>query len=399
MTVAMDPLRERAMLLVLMCVQFTAIADFMIMMPLYSYLHTEMGLSTAAFGVLVSAYSLAACASSLLLASLADRFDRRSAMLVTYAGLTLATLCCALATGHGTLLIARAMAGVFGGVLTSMTLALVGDLIPGERRGRAMSVVMLGFSLSAVAGVPLGLLLAAQMGWRAPFAVLTGLCVAVGIAAWRLVPSVRGHIQAKQANLWASYRELLSIPNHWLAFLMSALVMFSGFLVIPYIAPSLVANGGLTVHELTWIYLVGGGLTLISRPWIGGMTDRYPYARVLTWLALASCVPIVLVTQALTLPLLGQLAISGLFFMLVSGRFIPATAMVTASTEPRYRGRVMAFNSAVQNFASGAAAFIAGLIMTTAPDGRLLRFEWVGALSCAVGICSIFIARKVRRVT
>lgn len=394
----LSPKREKALLIVLMLVQFTTIVDFMIMMPLYSYLMSEMRIGTAAFGLLISAYAVAAGVSSLLAASLADRFDRRHLLLLSYVGLTLATLGCALATGHVSLLIARAIAGVFGGVLGSITLAIVGDLIPIERRGRAMGLVMMGFSLAAVAGVPLGLLVAAELGWRAPFVVLSAICVIVGVAALRWVPSVRGHMQAEPLGMLASYRELLAVPNHWRAFLLSALVMFSGFLVIPYIAPSLVANVGMAPQALSWIYLVGGGLTLVSRPWIGRLTDRFAYARVLTWLVIASCVPILLVTASLPLSLGWQLAIAGLFFMMVSGRFIPAMAIVTASTQSRFRGRVMAFNSAVQNFASGGAAFLAGLIMYNAPDGRLMNYQWVGVLACLVGLAAIVVARRVERV-
>lgn len=390
--------RERALLIILMLVQFTAIVDFMIMMPLSPQLMSEMRISTAEFGLLVSAYSLAAGLSALLAASLADRYDRRSALLATYVGLTLATLACALAPGHWSLLAARAVAGIFGGVLGSITFAIVGDVVAPPRRGRAMSMVMMGFSLAAVAGVPAGLLLASHAGWRMPFAVLTGLCGLVLLFAWRTVPPVRGHLGQARIGMLASYRELLMVPNHWWAFGMTALIMFAGFLVIPYIAPSLVANVGLAPAELSWIYLVGGAVTLVTRPWIGGLTDRHAYARVLTWMVLASFVPILLVTQTLPLSLGWQLLIAALFFIFVSGRFIPATALVTAATEMRLRGRVMAFNSAVQNLASGAAAFIAGAMMQSGADGRLLGYDWVGYLSCAVGLLSIWIAWRVKRV-
>lgn len=390
--------RERALLLVLMLVQFTAVVDFMIMMPLSSWLMAEMHIGPAEFGLLVSAYSLAAGASSLLAASLADRFDRRHALLFTYAGLLVATLGCALSTGHLGLLTARAVAGVFGGVIGSISFAIVGDVIPAARRGRAMSMVMLGFSLAAVAGVPFGLFVASHTGWRVPFAGLSGLCLLIMLVAFRVVPSVRGHIGKAHTGMLASYRELLAEPNHWRAFLVTALVMFASFLVIPYIAPSMVQNIGMRAGDLSWVYLVGGAVTLFTRPWVGRVTDRHPYDRVLTGLVLASFVPILLVTQTLPLALGWQLGISALFFVFVSGRFIPATALVTAATEMRMRGRVMAFNSAVQNLASGAAAFIAGLIMSTGPRGELLHYDWVGYLSCCAGLGAIWAARRVKRI-
>lgn len=391
--------RERALLAILMLLQFTAIVDFMIMMPLSPYLMREFHIFPAQFGLLVSAYSFAAGVSALLAASLADRFDRRHALLAAYVGLGVATLGCALGSSYATLLIARAVAGIFGGVLGSIAFAIVGDVIPPERRGRAMSVIMLAFSLAAVAGVPLGLILAHHLGWRMPFALLAGVCALLLVAAWRVVPPVRGHMGAARTSLLDGYRDLLKEPNHWWAFLTTALVMYSSFSIIPYIAPSLVANVGIAEHNLSYVYLVGGAVTLISRPWVGGLTDRYPYQNVLAGLILASFVPIILVSQTLPLALGWQLTIAALFFVFVSGRFIPATALVTASTNTQLRGRVMAFNAAVQNMASGLAALVAGMVMSKGPHGELLHFDRVGYLSCTVGFCAIFVARQVKRVS
>ncbi|MES2935929.1 MAG: MFS transporter [Pseudomonadota bacterium] len=297
MNEVLSPGRERALLLTLMVLQFTVIVDFMIMMPLSSQLMAVFHIVPAEFGLLVSSYSLAAGASALVASAIADRFDRRHALLASYAGLLIATLGCALADSYATLLLARVVAGAFGGVLSAVALAIVGDVIAPQRRGHAMGIVMLAFSLAAVAGVPLGLLVANHFTWRMPFAVLSGMCALILVVAWQLVPSVRGHLAQKQAGWIESYRELLSEPNHWWGFITSALVMFAGFMVIPYIAPTMVANVGLSDHDLPYIYLIGGAVTLISRPVIARMTDRFRHADVLMWTVLLSFVPILLVTH------------------------------------------------------------------------------------------------------
>ena len=80
-------------------------------------------------------------------------------------------------------------------------------------------------------------------------------------------------------------------------------------------------------------------------------------------------------------------------------RFIPAMAMTTAATEPRFRGRVMAFNSAVQNLGSGSAAFVAGLILNTTADGKLEHFPSVGVLACVVGLLAMWAGSKVRKIS
>lgn len=399
MSTVLSSARERLLLYVLMTLQFTVIVDFMIMMPLSSQLMEAFTISPAEFGLLVSSYSLAAGASALIASAIADRFDRRHVLLACYGGLLVATLGCGFANSYFLLLLARLLAGVFGGVVGAAVLAIVGDVVPLARRGRAMGIVMLAFSLAAVVGVPLGLIIANHYHWQTPFLFLSVVCACVMAVSWFVVPPVRGHIESTPLALFASYRELLRVPNHWWAFLTSALMMISGFTVIPYIAPALVANTSVGVTDLPYIYLIGGLVTLITRPTIGWLVDKFNHGKVFSWVVLGSFVPIILMTQTLAVSLYWHFAITVLFFTFVSGRFIPCSALVTASCVPQMRGRVMAFNSAMQSFGSGFAAFLAGLIMTKSPGGEILHFDWVGYLSCAVGIVSIWAASKVKTIS
>jgi predicted MFS family arabinose efflux permease len=396
----LDPRRERQMLIVLMLMGFTNVLDFMIMMPLSPHLMREFGISTAQFGLLVSAYAFAAAISSLLMASIADRFDRKRSLLFVYAGLIVGTLGCALAPNFATLLIARIVAGMFGGVQGSIAFSIVGDLVPDARRGRAMSTLMLSFSLSAVVGVPLSIYIAAHGGWHVPFLALAVVCTALLLVALKLVPSVRGHIKAGvPTGLWQSYAELLRVPNHWWAVATSALLMLSGMMVIPYIAPSRIANEGMTEVQLAYFYLVGGSVTLFTRPLFGSMSDRYPRAKVYYWLVLLSIAPIVLITHFLGVNLFWQMMVSVLFFIFVSGRFVPSAALVTASTTPQLRGRLMSFNSAVQNLFTGLAALIGGAMLSKSSSGFILGYEAVGYLSCLVAMASVWTAFRIRAVS
>ena len=399
MTTELSPARERWMLLTLMALQFTMIVDFMIMMPLSSQLMAVFDIQPAQFGLLVSSYSIAAGVSSLLASSLGDRFDRRNALLLSYLGLLIATLGCAFANTYVLLLSARIIAGFFGGVLSSIVLAIVGDLFPPQKRGKAMGIVMLAFSLAAIAGVPLGLFIANRFSWQTPFTALSIAAVFVLAVAYKIIPSIRGHLDQPRVNFFQSYVELFSVTNHWWAFLTSCLVMVSGFMVIPYIAPTMVANAGMSDAQLPYIYLAGGLATLITRPWIGRATDKYKPSRIFAWVSFASFVPIILITQTIQASLAVQIIFSTLFFVLVSGRFIPASALITASCEQRYRGRVMAFSSAVQNLGSGVAALFAGAIMAKTASGHILHYDWVGYIACAVSLVAIWASTKVKAVS
>ena len=133
--------RELWLLLTLAGVQFTHILDFMIMMPLGPQFTQLFAISDAQFGLLVSAYTLAAGASGLLASTYIDRFGRKKLLLVLYVLFALATLACGLAPTYGALMVARIMAGMFGGVLSALCQTLVGDVIPFEPRGRALGIV------------------------------------------------------------------------------------------------------------------------------------------------------------------------------------------------------------------------------------------------------------------
>jgi predicted MFS family arabinose efflux permease len=395
-----DARAERRWLFLLTAMSFTNIVDFMVMMPLASFLMREFRITTAQFSVLVSAYAVAAAVSSLVMASIADRFDRKRALMVAYGGMIVGTIGCALAPTYFTLLLARLVAGLFGGVMSSIIFAMVGDRVPDARRGRAMGLVMMGFSFSAVIGIPLSIYIAAQTSWRVPFAVLSVACIALYIVAEKLIPSMRGHIrESRQKGVLRGYIELVKAPNHAWAMVMTALIVLSGMIVIPFIAPTRIANEGMTEQQLALFYIAGGAVTLFTRPLFGGMSDRYHRPNVFYWLVLCSAVPILLVTHRLGSALWLQIAISVLFFIFVSGRFIPLTAMVTAATTSDTRGRLMSLNSAVQNFALGFASLLGGAMLTTHPDGHISGYEAVGYLSVLFGLASVWASYKVRRVS
>lgn len=181
---ALSRRRELWLLLTLAGIQFTHILDFMIMMPLGPQFTKLFAISDASFGLLVSAYTLAAGLSGLLAATYLDKFDRKKLLLVLYALFGSATLACGLAPDYPSLMSARVLAGVFGGVLSALTQTVVADVIPFERRGRAMAIVMTSFSVSTVAGVPAGLFLAAHLSWHAPFLALPQGLACCGWRPW-----------------------------------------------------------------------------------------------------------------------------------------------------------------------------------------------------------------------
>ncbi len=141
---------EWLLLLVLASVQFVHSMDFMVMMPLGPQCREELSISPQQFALVVSSYGFSAAIAGLLAAFCIDRFDRKLALLALFAGLTAGTLLCAAAPGYWSLMLARTVAGAFGGVGGAFILVIVGDAFPEHRRGRATGVVMSAFSIASI---------------------------------------------------------------------------------------------------------------------------------------------------------------------------------------------------------------------------------------------------------
>jgi predicted MFS family arabinose efflux permease len=280
MTTELSPRAERFFLLTLAGIQFSHVLDFVIMMPLGPILMTALAIGTDEFGLLVASYSFSAAASGILAATFVDRFERKRVLLISFALFGLATLACGLAPGYSTLLLARGMAGVFGGIMGSLIHTMIADAIPFSRRARASGIVSSAFSISTIAGVPLSLWLANHFGWRAPFMLIAALSVAFIVIGLRFLPELRQHLgEEKRAHLLSATFSVLGEANHRRALLFSALVIFSGFTVIPYITVYAVNNVGIPLVEVPIIYLVGGSATFISARLIGHWADKIRQGR------------------------------------------------------------------------------------------------------------------------
>jgi predicted MFS family arabinose efflux permease len=393
----LTPRRERWLLLTLAGIQFTHILDFMIMMPLGPQFTALFGISNAQFGLLVSAYTLSAGFSGLMAATYIDRFGRKQLLLSMYSLFGLATLACAFAPDYVWLMVARVAAGLFGGVLSALSQTIVADVIPFERRGRAMSVVMTSFSVSTVAGVPLGLFLAAHFNWHAPFVGIAALVGLLALGAWQTLPRLDAHLHhPERVSVWRGIGQVLVEPNHLKAFAVSGLMMFAAFTVIPYITIYLQSNAGMQAAEVPWIYLCGGLATLLSARYFGRLTDRVGKVRMFQRLALAVTVPLMATTLSQGLPLWGLLVISTLFFTVMSGRMIPGMAMISSAALPRLRGTFMTLNSAVQSASMGLAALLAGLIIGRDAQGQLTLYWVAGLLGVVASLLSVWLAGHLR---
>jgi predicted MFS family arabinose efflux permease len=394
---SLSPKRELWLLLTLAGIQFTHILDFMIMMPLGPQFTKIFSITDAQFGMLVSAYTLAAGVSGLLAATYLDKFDRKKLLLALYVLFGLATLACGLAPTYNALMVARVLAGIFGGVLSALSQTIIADVVPFERRGRAMGIVMTSFSVSTVAGVPLGLFLAAHFSWHAPFFGIAALVGLLAAGAYVTLPPLVDHLKvADKPSAWSAIKQVLADPNHLKAFAFSGLLMFAGFTVIPFITIYLQTNVGWQTEQVPYVYLCGGLVTLVTARMIGVLTDRKGKVFMFSLMAVLVIFPMVATTLTEGLPMWAVLLVSTAFFACMSGRMIPGMAIITSAANPQLRGTFMALNSAVQSASMGIAAFIGGLIISRDAQ-NLVQNYWVAALvGASASLSAIFLARRLK---
>ncbi len=390
------PDHERLVLLILAAVQFATILDFMIVMPLGPQLMRKLSIGPTDFGLVVSSYTFSAGIAGLVASAFVDRFSRRSAFIVLYVGFLVGTLLCGLAANYTALVLARTVTGAFGGILGGLSMAIIGDVFPESRRGRATASLMTGFALASVAGVPLGLFIGTNFGWHMTFILL-----AVGGIPWLLLalyalPVLDSHI-GKNANPIRSLGTVFFHANHLNAFALIIALTVSSFLIFPFLSVYLVNNIGMQEQHLPVLYIFGGALTLVAAPIVGRYSDRHGKLLVFRVIAPASATLMLVIThQAIGGSVALAVVVFGCLMVCNVGRMIPAMAMVTSSVAPQFRGAFLSANSSIQHITGGIGAYLGGFIVVQAGDGHLERYNLVGWLAAILAFSSLWLAGRLR---
>lgn len=372
----------------------------MIMMPLQEYLVPVFHINPRQFSFLISSYAFSAGVSSITASFFVDRFDRKKVLLFAYSGFIVGTFACAVAPTYSLLMLARIIAGIFGGLIGAQALSIVGDTFPFERRGAAMGILMGAFSLAAVIGVPSGLYLASVFSWHMPFVAVGSLGILILLMAIRYVPGMKLHlVKGVKYEPLHVYKSILRNRNQQLGLLMMFTLIISHFSIIPFIAPYLENNVGFTKNNITLMYFLGGLVSFFTAPYIGKLADRYGKYNVLAIFLVLSIIPVYLITNMPRIPYYYVLFVTILFFIFAGGRMIPAQALITSVVLPQHRGGFMNINASLQQFGTALAAFVAGSIVIKNEINELMNYQYVGYLGILISLVCLFIARKVKPVS
>jgi predicted MFS family arabinose efflux permease len=351
----------------------------MVLSPLGAILMPELKITTAQFGWVVSAYAFSAGASGILAAGFADKFDRKKMLLFFYTGFLIGTALCALAPDYPLLLAARIVTGIFGGVIGSVGFAIITDLFKFEVRGRVMGFVQMSFAASQILGLPIGLMLANQFDWHAPFWMIAIFGITVGVLIFIYMKPIDAHLKLKsERNAFQHLIKTFEKSDYLKAFLCTSLLATGGFMLMPFGSAFSTNNLGLTLNQLPLVYGVTGLFSIATGPLIGKLSDQLGKFKVFVWGSLVAIIMVAIYTPLGVTPLWIIIAISVVMFTGVSSRMISSSALVSAIPAPQDRGAFMSINSSVQQISGGIASAIAGTIVIQGSSGLLEGYPVLG---------------------
>ena len=377
--------------------QFSVILDFMVISPLGDFLMKSMNLHPNQFGIAVSVYAFSAGISGLLTAGFADKFDRKKLLLFFYSGFIAGTLLCGLSHSYYMLLAARLITGLFGGVIGSISLAIVTDLFAIEQRGRAMGFMQMGFSASQVLGIPIGLYLANQWGWQSAFLMVAGIAIVVAVIIMFKLQPVNKHLALKQdrsafKHLWHTIEK----RNYRIGFTATALLSIGGFMMMPFGSAFAINNLGITPHQLPLLFMVSGIASLIIMPLVGKLSDKIDKYKLYVIASIYVMVVVVFYTNLSVQPLWFVMLFNVLLMAGIFSRMIPATALTTSIPDMQDRGAFMSINASLQQIAGGIAAAVAGsIVVQKTKYSPLEHYNTLGYLIVVISCITIVLLYRV----
>ncbi len=378
--------------------QFAVILDFMLMSPLGALIMPSLSVTPAQFGTVVSAYAFAAGISGLLTAGFADRFDRKKLLLFFYTGFIAGTAWCGVANSFESLLLARVVTGLFGGVIGSIILAIATDLFPPQMRGRVMGFIQTAFAASQVLGIPIGIYLSNQWNWHVPFLALVVLGLIGGLLIAIYMKPVADHLKAPQKHSALEHlRHTVTEPRYLLSFVSVLFLATGGFMLMPFSSAFTVNNLGISLHDLPIIYLVTGIATIFVGPLVGKAADAFGKLRVF-FIGTATTITMVLIyTHLSTSTLIVVTVINVVLFIGIFSRMIPFQALMSQVPAQTQRGSFNAINASISQLAGGMASIVAGHIVQQGADGKLHHYDIAGYVVVGTSLLACFLMWRIQR--
>ncbi|MBC7696032.1 MAG: MFS transporter [Burkholderiales bacterium] len=387
-------------IILLALTQFTVVLDFMVMSPLGDILMKSMNMSTSQFGFAVSSYALSAGFSGLLTAGFADRFDRKKLLQFFYIGFIMGTFFCSIADTYPMLIAARIVTGLFGGVIGSISMAIVADLFLLGQRGRVMGFMQMGFGASQVLGIPISLYLANIWGWQSPFLMIVGLATTVWLMILIKLKPITKHLEIKnEKNAFKHLLHTIAQKEYRVGFMATAMLSLGGFMMMPWGSAFAINNLHVTPAQLPLLFMVAGVSTLVIMPIIGKLSDKIDKLKLFAIASIWLIVVVLIYTNLTPVPLAVIMLLNVLMMMGIMSRMVPSMALVSALPKIQDRGAFMSINSSLQQIAGGIAAAIGGIIVVQKNKfSPLENYNILGVVITILTLIAIYMVYRVSKL-
>lgn len=356
------PRREIAVLLALWLMVLASSSQVMIVAPILPRIGEALAIPPALRGTLVTGFALSLSLLALVVGPISDRVGRRPVLLLGTGAMTLALALHPLASGYASMLAMRIVTGAAAGILTGSAISYVGDYFPYHRRGWASGVVMSGFAVGQVLGVPLGTVLADRFGFQAAFVLFAGLMAASFVLILVAVPQPpveqsRGRLTVGSALV--GYAALLRQRQVLAASLAYATMFFAVSCFVIYMPTWAEQSLGMGADAVALLFVVGGIASVVFGPQAGRLSDRVGRKP----LIVLSCVGTAVLFGVTTFVVGGAASLYVSYFVamvLLAMRLSPFQALLTALVDDRRRGTLMSLVVAIGQLGGGLGAALAG---------------------------------------
>ena len=324
----------------------------------------SLGISIASAGQLISASALLVCLGAPIFATLIGNWDRRRLLTLCMVWYGVLLTLCATMPSFATLLPLRVLAVIPAAIFTPQAAACVGLLVTPAQRGRAITLVFLGWSVASVLGMPLASLIGGTLGWRAAFVLIGLLAFASALWVWRAMPNGITPPALSRESWAATFRSKALMLSIAVTVLYSA----GQFVLFAYFAPYFKMTLKVTPTQLSLLFAWFGAFGFIGNMLASRYIDRMGPAR-----TVLVCV--------------GSMALSLLVWPLGTSVVLAALVCVPwalgcFSSNSAQQARLVSLFPALAggSIALNTSAMYAGQAMGAAGGGWLISIGQMGAL-------------------
>lgn len=357
---------------------FLAVTAELMLIGVTDLVSRDLEIPISFTGYLVTAYALAFALGTPIVITLTASLERKKVMLTSFFFFILANLISTWSPNFTVLMFARALLGLSGGVFVVVAMGAVSKLVPPEKVGSAIGMIVMGLSGSLVFGVPLGIALSGWLNWQLAFAAIAIFSAFIWIGILFMIPTVSGG----EAVLFQQQLSVFNDKKMISGFLLTLFVSAGSQTVFTYLTPLLQKTTEMNTWTISITMFILGIFSMIGSRLGGIGTDRF---------GVEKTVYVSLMIHAIALLFLPISMISIITTVLVLSIWTcfnwmasPAIQTYFVQQSPKNPDLALSLNTSINQLGIALGAFLGGWIINS--TGDVMNTAWVGGLIVLLAI-------------